>query len=236
MLALFRFLRLSLLGFRYRLPLLPDQGYQGLTDWKLVSDGLDNVLQFIFATSKGTFFVARRNGEIERRIPDRVPWEALFQTPIFVDRQNEKVVANPVSHSHHRVNRKPGEKQAAALRLSANSPRNRCAPPSSISASRTTLFHPYLKPDTRNLKSVCLGLWVSITHCRNARPDSMNGSGPSSRANARDRRKISPGVYPELGRRGRNDNAPPFDGVYPEFSRRAQDMRCASARDQFRMS
>lgn len=127
MLALFRFLRLSLLGFRYRLPLLPDQGYQGLTEWKLVSDGLDNVLQFIFATSKGTFFVARRNGEIERRIPDRVPWEALFQTRIFVDRQNEKVVANPVSHSHHRVNRKPGEKQAAALRLSAN--RTECRVP-----------------------------------------------------------------------------------------------------------
>ena len=29
---------------------------------------------------------------------------------------------------------------------------------------------------------------------------------PSSRANARDLKKISPGVYPELGRRGRNDN------------------------------
>jgi hypothetical protein len=82
-----------------------------------VSDGLDNVLQFIFATSKGAFFVARRNGEIERRIPDRVPWEALFQTRIFVDRQNEKVVANSVSHSHHRVNRKPGEKQAALAHL-----------------------------------------------------------------------------------------------------------------------
>jgi hypothetical protein len=100
--------------------LLPDQGCQGFTDWKLVSDGLDNVQQFIFATTKGAFFVPRRNGEIERRIPDRVPWEALFQTPIFVDRQNEKVVANPVSHSDHRVNRKPGEKQAAALRLSAS--------------------------------------------------------------------------------------------------------------------
>jgi hypothetical protein len=123
MLALFRFLRLTLLGFRSRLPLLPDQGCQGLTDWKLVSDGLDNVLQFIFATSKGVFFVPRRNGEIERRIPDRVPWEALFQTPIFVGRQNKKEVANPVSHSHHRVNRKPGEKQAAALCLSANTRR-----------------------------------------------------------------------------------------------------------------
>jgi len=134
MLALFRFLRLSLLGFRYRLPLLPDQGCQGLTDWKLVSDGLDNVLQFIFATSKGTFFEARRNGEIERRIPDRVPWEALFQTPIFVDRQNEKVVANPVSHSHHRVNRKPGEKQPAALRLSAN--RTECRVPT-VEGKRT---------------------------------------------------------------------------------------------------
>ena len=110
-------LRILFLGFRYRLPLLPDQGYQGLTEWKLVSDRSDNVLQFIFATSKGTFFVARRNGEIERRISDRVPWEALFQTPIFVDRQNEKVVANSVSHSHHRVNRKPGEKQAALAHL-----------------------------------------------------------------------------------------------------------------------
>ena len=35
----------------------------------------------------------------------------------------------------------------------------------------------------------------------------MTGLGPSSRANARDLRKISPGVYPELGRRGRNDTA-----------------------------
>jgi hypothetical protein len=39
-----------------------------------------------------------------------------------------------------------------------------------------------------------------------------------------------PPVYPELGRRGRNDKArhfapwAPFDGVYPELSRRAQDM------------
>ena len=67
MLALFRFLGLPLLGFRSRLPLLPDQGCQGFTDWKLVSDGLDNVLQFIFATTKGAFFVPRRNGEIERK-------------------------------------------------------------------------------------------------------------------------------------------------------------------------
>ena len=59
MLALLRFLRLLLLGFRSRLPLLPDQGCQGLTEWKLVFDGLDNVLQFIFATSKGAFFVGR---------------------------------------------------------------------------------------------------------------------------------------------------------------------------------
>jgi len=69
-LALPRILRLFVLGFRYRLPLLPDQGCQGLTEWKLVSDELDNVLQFIFATSKGTFFVARWNGEIERVVPD----------------------------------------------------------------------------------------------------------------------------------------------------------------------
>ena len=103
------FLRCLLLGFRSRLPLLPDQGCQGLTEWKLASDGLDNVLQFIFATSKGAFFVARRHGEIERVIPDRVPWEALFQKPIFVDRQNKKEVANPLSHSNHRVNRKSGE-------------------------------------------------------------------------------------------------------------------------------
>ena len=59
MLALLRFLRLLLLGFRSRLPLLPDQGCQGLTEWKLVFDGLDNVLQLIFATSKGAFFVGR---------------------------------------------------------------------------------------------------------------------------------------------------------------------------------
>jgi len=59
MLALLRFLRLLLLGFRSRLPSLPDQGCQGLTEWKLVFDGLDNVLQFIFATSKGAFFVGR---------------------------------------------------------------------------------------------------------------------------------------------------------------------------------
>jgi len=109
MLALLRFLRLLVLGFRSRLPLLPDQGCQGLTEWKLVSDGFDNVLQFIFATSKGTFFVARRNGEIERVIPDRVPREALFQKPIFVGRQNKKELANPLSHSNHRVNRKSGE-------------------------------------------------------------------------------------------------------------------------------
>ena len=33
----------------------------------------------------------------------------------------------------------------------------------------------------------------------------VTGQDQSSRANARDLRKISPGVYPELGRRGRND-------------------------------
>jgi len=108
-LALLRFLRILVLGFRSRLPLLPDQGRQGLTEWKLVFDGLDNVLQFIFATSKGTFFVARRNGEIERVKPDRVSREALFQKPIFVGRQNKIEVANPLSHSNHRVNRKSWE-------------------------------------------------------------------------------------------------------------------------------
>ena len=82
-LALLRFLFLE---FRNRLPSLLDQGCQGVTEWKLVSDGLDNVLQLFFATSKGAFFVARRNGEIERVIPDRVPWEALFQKSIFVSR------------------------------------------------------------------------------------------------------------------------------------------------------
>jgi hypothetical protein len=108
-LALLRFLRLVVLRFRSRLPLLPDQGCQSLTEWKVVSDGLDNVLQFIFATSKGAFVVVRRNGSIERFIPDRVPREALFQKPIFVGRQNKKEVANVLSHSNHRVNRKPGE-------------------------------------------------------------------------------------------------------------------------------
>jgi hypothetical protein len=94
-------LRILILGFRSRLPLLPDQGCQGPTERKLVSDGLDNVLEFIFATSKGMFFVARRKGEIERVVPDGVPWQALFQKPIFVSRQNKKEVANPLSHSHH---------------------------------------------------------------------------------------------------------------------------------------
>ena len=79
-------LRILFLGFRYRLPLLPDQGYQGLTEWKLVSDRSDNVLQFIFATSKGTLPFGGRNGEIERVIPDRVPWEALFQKRMFFGR------------------------------------------------------------------------------------------------------------------------------------------------------
>ena len=109
MLALLRFLQLLVLGFRSRLPLLLDQGCQDLTERKLMFDGFDNVLQFIFATSKGTFFVTRRNGEIERVIPDRVPREALFQKPIFVGRQNKREVANPLGHSNHRVNRKSGE-------------------------------------------------------------------------------------------------------------------------------
>jgi hypothetical protein len=35
-----------------------------------------------------------------------VPGEALFQKPIFLDRQDKKEVANPLSHSNYRVNRK----------------------------------------------------------------------------------------------------------------------------------
>jgi hypothetical protein len=51
----------------------------------------------------------------------------------------------------------------------------------------------------------------------------VTGQGPSSRENARDLRKISPGVYPEL-----------FEGV--EMTKRgpfdvAQDMLCAFAGD-----
>lgn len=97
-LALSRFLRRCFLGFSYRLPPLPDQVFQRLTEWKLACDGFDNILQFIFATSKGTFPFARRNGEIERIIANRVPWKTLFQKQIFFGRQNEKEVANPLSH------------------------------------------------------------------------------------------------------------------------------------------
>ena len=43
MLAFLRMLPLLVLGFRYRLPLLPDQSGQNFSQWKLVSDGLDNV-------------------------------------------------------------------------------------------------------------------------------------------------------------------------------------------------
>ena len=86
------------MGFRARLPLLPDQACQGLTEWKFVFNGLDNVPQFIFATSKCTFSVAGRNGEIERGIPDRMPREVLFQKRIFVHRQNKKEVVNQFSH------------------------------------------------------------------------------------------------------------------------------------------
>ncbi len=67
-----RFLRLLILGFRNRLPLLANQVCQRLTEWKLVFDELDNVPQLIFTTSKGTFSVAHRDAEIERVIPDRV--------------------------------------------------------------------------------------------------------------------------------------------------------------------
>jgi hypothetical protein len=41
------------------------KGCQRITDWKLVSDGLYDVLQFIFTTTKGAFFgpagIARSN-------------------------------------------------------------------------------------------------------------------------------------------------------------------------------
>ena len=103
------FLRLLALSFRSRLPLLSNQGCQGFTDWKFLYDRLDNVAQFIFATRKGAFSLARRNVEIERVIADRVPGEALFQKSIFVDWQNKEEVANPFSHSNHRVNRKSGK-------------------------------------------------------------------------------------------------------------------------------
>jgi len=97
-LALPRFLRHRLLGFRYWLPSLPDQVFQGLSKWKLAGDGLDNVLQFVFATSKGTLPFAHRNGEIERVIADRVPWKTLFHKRIFFGRQNKKEIANSLSH------------------------------------------------------------------------------------------------------------------------------------------
>ena len=70
MLELCRFLRFLGLGVRCRLKLLPDQVCQGLTARTLVLNGLDNVFQFIFATSEGTFSVAGRNGEIEGGKPD----------------------------------------------------------------------------------------------------------------------------------------------------------------------
>ena len=100
-LALLRFLRILRLlvpGFRYRLPLLVDQGREDLTEGKFLGDGLDNVLQLLFATSKGTFAVGHRKREVERIIADRVPGEALLQKPQFVSRQNEKEVANVLSH------------------------------------------------------------------------------------------------------------------------------------------
>ncbi|MDP2601209.1 MAG: hypothetical protein Q8S00_01240 [Deltaproteobacteria bacterium] len=100
-LALLQILWFLFLGFRSGLPLLPDQVCQGLAEWKLVFDGLDYVPQFILTASKRAFFVARRHGEIERVIPDRVPWEAVFQKPILVDRQDKIELANPLSHSNH---------------------------------------------------------------------------------------------------------------------------------------
>jgi hypothetical protein len=97
-LTLLRFLRLLVPGFRYRLPLLLEQTCQDLTEGKLLCDGLDNVLQLLFATSKGTFAVGHRKGEVEGVVADRVPGETLFQKPEFVGRQNERDVANALSH------------------------------------------------------------------------------------------------------------------------------------------
>jgi hypothetical protein len=72
-LAFFRFLWLRVLGFRYGLTLLLDQDCQGFAEWKLLYDRLDNILQLLFATSKGTFSVGDRKGEIECVETDRVP-------------------------------------------------------------------------------------------------------------------------------------------------------------------
>ena len=97
--SLLRILRRLIIAFRYRLPLLPNQARQDLTEWKLLFDGLDNVLQLLFAASKGAFSVGHRQGEIERFKADRVPREALFQKPKFVSGQNKIEVANPFSHT-----------------------------------------------------------------------------------------------------------------------------------------
>ena len=91
-------LRLLVPGISYRLPLLLEQTCQDLTEGKLLCDGLDNVLQLLFATSKGTFAVGHRKREVEGIIADRVPGEAFFQKPEFVSRQNEREVANALSH------------------------------------------------------------------------------------------------------------------------------------------
>jgi hypothetical protein len=77
---------------------LLDQDCQGLTQWKLLYDGLDNVLQLLFATSKGPFAVGHWKGEVEGVIADGVSGEALFQKPEFIGRQNEREVANALSH------------------------------------------------------------------------------------------------------------------------------------------
>ena len=98
-LAFLRFLWLRVLGFRYGLTLLLDQDCQGFAEWKLLYDRLDNVLQLLFATSKGTFSIGDRKGEVERVETDRVPRQTFFQKPEFVSRQNKKKVANPLSHS-----------------------------------------------------------------------------------------------------------------------------------------
>jgi len=47
-----------------------DQTRQSFTEWKLLSDGLDNLMEILFATSKGACVVARRNREIERVIAE----------------------------------------------------------------------------------------------------------------------------------------------------------------------
>lgn len=111
------FVRFLSLRFGYRLPLLPDQVCHRLTERKLVSDGLDNVLQFIFTTSEGPFSIPRRNVEVEGIIADRVPGEALFQKPIFVGGQNKEEVADAFSHSIELIASQQKSKPSGSSRL-----------------------------------------------------------------------------------------------------------------------